>query len=146
MVAYRSASSNSGSSGTTLSVTKPAGVVSGDVIVAMQKGETLAEMTTPTGGATWQLLDTESSTAIGAVHAKLWIKQAGGSEPASYTFNKGSGNFTEVVMVAASSGSAGSALVASLNTGSGVQANTPGLTPLGSADLELRFVTGMEGV
>lgn len=146
MVAYRSVSGTTGTAGTTLSVTKPTGTISGDCLVAMQRATTLAEMTTPTGGSTWLPLDTETSNAVTPMAAKLWIKTAGGSEPASYTFNKTSGAGTQVIIVCVENGGSDTAVFASLNTGTGSDANTPGVDPTGTADVEIRFVMGITGV
>lgn len=141
MPSYRSSSSAEGSTGTTLVVTKPTGVVADDVLLAMQKANTLAEMTTPSG---WSLLDSGSSNTISVVAGKVWIKTAGGSEPASYTFNKASGDGTKVIIVAIQDGTADGAVFAHTATGNGTSASSPGVTPLGDADVEIRFVIGDE--
>ncbi len=74
-----------GGSGTTVTLTKPAGVVSGDVLIAAMNniGAARSVTSTPTG---WTLIKEELVTTAPAVGLWVFKKVAGGSEPASYGF------------------------------------------------------------
>ncbi|HSW99667.1 MAG TPA: hypothetical protein VLH38_01380 [Patescibacteria group bacterium] len=98
-IAVRSASSALANSGSVI-VTRPAGVVSGDLLVALHFEDpfgSLAAMTAPAG---WALVGTHTG-ASGNPFGKVWYKVAGGSEPASYIFGQ---DDTSVVVVVAISG------------------------------------------
>lgn len=75
------AQSSSNSSASSRSVTKPTGVVSGDTLFALVTHDGSADTITASG---WTLIQYVSGTDI---HAGLFYKVAGGSEPASYTFS-----------------------------------------------------------
>jgi hypothetical protein len=72
------------SSSTTLTLTKPTGVVSGDLLVAVVSA--IGSGSTITGPSGWTEIDT--STSAGGLKASLWAKIAGGSEPANYAWNE----------------------------------------------------------
>lgn len=78
-IAHR-ASASANASGTTLTITKPAGTVSGDVLVAFLN-TTSSSPTAPSG---WTLV---TSSLLGDF---IYLKVAGGSEPASYAWTSGS--------------------------------------------------------
>ncbi|MFQ5695844.1 MAG: hypothetical protein ACE5HB_07640 [Terriglobia bacterium] len=82
--AFRSEAHAGNSSGNSLTITKPAGVVQDDVLVAFIAWEDDMTPTPPTG---WTLKGsvTESATFSGY----FWWKRATASEPADYTFDKG---------------------------------------------------------
>lgn len=73
-----------GGSATSYTVPKPDGVVAGDMLVAFQNKVTATTPTTPSGGATWNLLG-NGSAAFNRTF--VWWKLAGSSEPSDYTFN-----------------------------------------------------------
>ncbi|WP_279636981.1 cell wall anchor protein [Corallococcus llansteffanensis] len=83
-IAYRSSSSATGKSITSLTITKPAGTVAGDVLLAriINRNVVAAVATAPAG---WTLLRSDQS----ASQIKAWVfyKVATASEPASYAFN-----------------------------------------------------------
>lgn len=128
------------SSSTSFTCTKPAGVVSGDILIAEQSGDwsTAAAMGTPTGGSTWQLL-TSRDIGEDALHSKIWWKTAGGSEPASYGFTQGT--FSDgAVIIAAIRDATGTPSFASTDNHGTAFFDTPSIEPAGTADYELRFV------
>ncbi|RKH47810.1 cell wall anchor protein [Corallococcus sicarius] len=83
-IAYRSSSSATGKTITSLSIAKPAGTVAGDVLLAriINRNVVAAVATAPAG---WTLLRSDQS----ASQIKAWVfyKVATASEPASYAFN-----------------------------------------------------------
>ncbi|WP_275976816.1 cell wall anchor protein [Polyangium aurulentum] len=82
-ISYRSSSTASGKSITSLSVGKPAGTVQGDVLLAriINRNNVAAVMTPPAG---WTLIRSDQS----ASQIKAWVfyKVAGSAEPSSYAF------------------------------------------------------------
>ncbi|RTL65901.1 MAG: hypothetical protein EKK42_20360 [Pseudonocardiaceae bacterium] len=95
---FRSASSDQRTVGTNTAPAKPAGVVSGDLLIALafsDRSGTLAAMTAPSG---WSLLDSNTTTNAGFV--KIWYKIAGGSEPTSYTFADSASSDSTAIIVA----------------------------------------------
>jgi hypothetical protein len=83
--AFRSATSAAvtGSSGTTLTIARPAGVQAGDLLLAQIRHRSTTTMTAPAG---WTEIDTITQSV--ANHG-VYYKIAGGSEPASYAFGQG---------------------------------------------------------
>lgn len=82
----------SATAGATFTVTKPAGVASGDLLLAYQYGDESSVEAQLTGPSGWTLLGTKSDLqSAGCGILKIWQKTATGSEPASYTFGVGSG-------------------------------------------------------
>ncbi|MCY1035264.1 cell wall anchor protein [Corallococcus sp. BB11-1] len=82
-IAYRSSSTASGTTRTSLSITKPAGTVAGDVLLArIINRNVVAAVATPPAG--WTFLRSDQS----ASQIKAWIfyKVATASEPTSYAF------------------------------------------------------------
>lgn len=83
-MAYASQASATPSSGTAITITKPAGTVSGDVLVAMVEVRLVGGAPTVTPPAGWTLVGTAllgSNNRVG-----VWTRVAGGSEPANYTW------------------------------------------------------------
>lgn len=82
-VVHRASTTASALGATSLGVVKPAGVVSGDVLIARisNRNQVGATLTVPSG---WTLLRSDQS----ASQLKTWIawKKAGSSEPSSYAF------------------------------------------------------------
>ena len=70
--------------GTSVVVTAPAGISSGDLLIAAVStdGSTAGSLASPAG---WTLLDRGSDSAT-TVTLGVWYKIAGASEPANYTF------------------------------------------------------------
>ena len=81
-IAFRSATSGSGSAASIV-VTKPSGVVSGDVLITMIQTNGAPTITPPSG---WSLV-IEQDRNSGVAHGYIYRKVAGGSEPADYTFS-----------------------------------------------------------
>ena len=82
-IAYRSSTTASAKTVTSLAIARPAGVVSGDLLLARiaNRNQVSATLTVPTG---WHVLRSDQS----ASQLKSWIawKTAGTAEPTSYTF------------------------------------------------------------
>ncbi|WP_157251032.1 hypothetical protein [Nonomuraea typhae] len=133
------------STSTSYTCAKPSGVVSGDVLVAFQAGDwgTASAMATPTGGTTWQLL-TSRDAGENALHSKVWWKVAGGSEPSTYGFTQASAS-DGVVIIAAVRDASGTPTFASTDNDGTAFFDTPSITPAGTADYELRFVSAVGG-
>lgn len=74
-----------GNTTTTVTVTKPAGTVSGDLLLAAvtNRGGNVAPSTVPSG---WVLLDSAGSSTGDVMWAGVYYLIAGGSEPADYTW------------------------------------------------------------
>ncbi|MGQ0826762.1 MAG: T9SS type A sorting domain-containing protein [Bacteroidota bacterium] len=86
-------------SGTTLTITKPTGVASGDLLIAqitMRLGAgygSYTDMITPAGWTQLDMIVTPSAQIITFIYYKI----AGGAEPASYGFTDNSVNLTDRV-------------------------------------------------
>ncbi|GAA1770037.1 hypothetical protein [Nonomuraea bangladeshensis] len=126
-------------------VTAPAGLVANDVLVAIQaadRGDT-TNMTAPTGGTTWELLDSlDGIGQVGITQAvRVWWKRAGSGEPGSYTFKQASSSDGVCVIVAVKDASLTAAPILARSTdGDGETITTPGITPAGDSNLELRLI------
>jgi uncharacterized protein YbdZ (MbtH family) len=79
------AASNNGAGGSSLSISVPAGTTSGDVMMAFVIVQTAGNTITPPAGWT-KVLRQDTSSAIATVS---YVKVAGSSEPASYTWSFG---------------------------------------------------------
>ncbi|GAA5046514.1 hypothetical protein HNP84_009735 [Thermocatellispora tengchongensis] len=126
-------------------INTPAGVVANDVLIGLQAADrgSTANMTTPTGGSAWELLDSlDATTGEGVIQAiRVWWKRASSSEPGSYTFNQRNGS-DGVCLIAAVKDASLSAtpLIARSTQGTNQNVTTPGITPSSGNDLELRLV------
>lgn len=136
--AYRSHSTATSSS-TSFSISRPSGTTEGDILVLCQAGLTsLSSMTTPSG---WTQIAAEEGAGEGNLFAKVCVKAATSSEPSSYSLAQGS--FGEsVAHIFCVSGGVLPAVVATSTSGSGTNVTTPGITPTGASDLEIRFAAG----
>lgn len=142
-VALRAVASAASDSGGSYACAKPAGTQDGDVLIAFQAADfgSLADMGTPTGGATWELVD-QASVSDGEIdiYVKVWTKTAGASEPATYSFSKNA-NADGVVAIAALSGALLSGWQRSSSTSASNTVSTPAVTAE-AGDVELRFAVG----
>lgn len=129
---------------TSYNVGKPAGVVSGDILVAFQSGDwgTANQMGTPTGGATWLPL-TSRSQGDYTLHTKVWWKVATASDVAAtqYGFTQGTDS-DGITIICAVKDASGTPVFDSTNNNGTAFFDTPGITPAGTADYELRYVAG----
>ncbi|MEV1168601.1 hypothetical protein [Nonomuraea sp. NPDC049784] len=136
---------SSGSSSYTINT--PAGVVTNDVLIGIQAADrgTTATMTTPTGGTTWELLDSlDAVTQAGVTQViRVWWKRAGAAEPGTYTF-KQQGASDGVCLIVAVKDASLTAVpkIARLVADIGVNVTTPGITPSSNGDLEIRIAAG----
>lgn len=129
---------------TTLNVTAPTGVIDGTALLAYQHCDdgVLTDMSVTAGGATWLLGATMDNTATEHGMVKLWYKVAAG-EPGTYAFNQNVFSDTSITVFAASGVDASATPILSapvVATTSGTSLATPGVTPAGADDLEVRFV------
>jgi hypothetical protein len=135
----------SAASGTTGSFTvpRPPGTVNGSVLVAFHSADvgTPASMSAA-GGSAWTSLGTITS-GVDALQTRVWIKTAGGSEPANYTFGQSSGadGVAAVVRLDAATLSP-SPVWASATLADVSVVATPATTPGGANDVELRWAAG----
>src|SRR3972149_9893301 len=99
-LALRSSATASGDWATTVTVTKPSGVVADDLLIALiHWAGTPMTHTGPSGWTLEVTLDEQEDR-----RATIWTKRAGGSEPANYTWSKASGGDYRVGGIAAFSG------------------------------------------
>lgn len=119
---------------------KPTGTTQDDIMLACAAVglATAAAVGTPTGGATWTLLDSLDGGS-GSLHTKIWWKVAGGSEPANYAFTMDSSSLASVAVLAIQGAGSNTPLHANSTAGSGVNVSTPTLTPNAADDLEVRI-------
>jgi hypothetical protein len=96
---YRSASSASSVPITAISIAKPAGTTTDDVLVAMITVRGAPIISAPSG---WTLIRSDTSGTV--IHQALYRKVAGGSEPASYSFTFDREIAASVGIIAAYSG------------------------------------------
>lgn len=89
-IGFRSAASAAGGTNSSLTITKPTGTVSGDVLVAAIaiRPETLT-ITPPSG---WSLVLSQANTNTQANAVAVYTKVAGASEPTSYTWSFSAGS------------------------------------------------------
>jgi hypothetical protein len=124
------------STSTSWSVTKPTGTSTGHVLIAFVVSDgSLSAIGTPTGGATWQQLDSEESFLA----AKLFWKIAGGSEPSSYGFTQQSSSDGVGIVVDVSGADISEPQHDTSTSGFGSNVATPSLTPVAVGDLDIRF-------
>ncbi|PRX66118.1 hypothetical protein B0I32_106254 [Nonomuraea fuscirosea] len=137
-------STSTAASGTaTYTINKPDGLALNDIVIGIQAADrgSTAVMTDPTGGTTWQLLDS-LDTNNGIIQAiRVWWKRAGSAEPGTYTFKQQGGSDGVCLLVAIKDASLTAApkLVRS-TAGTGLNITTPGITPDSNSDVELRLV------
>lgn len=82
--AYRSNTNTQSSNATTIALTKPTGVVSGDVLYAELMTFANEGTTTPPSG--WSQISTRQVMTFNNTNVTWWRKVAGTSEPTSYTW------------------------------------------------------------
>lgn len=126
-------------------VTKPSGTALDDVLLAcasVLSGDA-SSVGTPTGGATWTLLDSLDGGS-GDLHTKIWWKAAGGSEPANYAFTMSSSSIASVAILSIQGAGTGTPLHASSTAGTGVNVSTPTLTPTAADDIEVRIASATD--
>jgi hypothetical protein len=111
-------------------VGKPAGVTSGDLMLANLEID--ADPATVTAPAGWSLLlDTTAGTGTAKVfHSQLWYRVAGGSEPSTYTWRVNGSPYTDIAVLAYTNVSTTSPIDASSgrDAGSTSSPTTPAVT------------------
>lgn len=114
---------------------RPSGVTAGVVLVAIQVASfgSSGDLATPTGGATWQQLDSGPRDDFA-----VWWKVAGSSEPSNYTFRHG--GLDCIVAIAAVGNAAPTAptiavTIAGIDT---TQPSTPSIASPGADAIEIR--------
>lgn len=143
VASFRSVSTEEAFEESSKNVVKPSGTATGDVMLACvaATGGTAAQVGTPTGGATWTLLDSLDEGADG-LHTKIFWKVAGASEPPNYAFPLNAAIFfAYIAVLALSEAAATEPLHASGTAGSGAIVTTPTLTPSAADDLEVRVAS-----
>ncbi len=144
MALYRATTSTQSSS-TSFTVAKPPGTVKGDILVAFQTGSAFgsAQMTTPTGGAAWQLLGQRSDTEWAGT--KVWWKVAGTSEPASYGFQQTATRQSIAAVVCVTDAPAVAPLIGSTqNTDSDATVSCPALSASTAPGVTIRWAAGLQ--
>ncbi|MEV4020156.1 hypothetical protein AB0J35_57740 [Nonomuraea angiospora] len=143
MAILRSVSSGQSTAGT-FTIPKPPGTAAGDTLVAFQTSDAFGagNMTTPGGGTTWQLLGQRSASEWGGT--KVWWKQAGPAEPASYTFRQTSGAGGIVAIVAISDTDGSTPLISSTaNADNDATVSCPALAPSSALGVTIRWAAGI---
>jgi len=101
-IALRGTATTASSTTTTLTINKPTGVVSGDImIVAISKLNSTNTITAPTG---WTSIDGRSLAGSTARYGAVFYKIAGASEGANYAFSLGTGTTNSSGAIVAFSG------------------------------------------
>lgn len=136
--AYRASTSAGNASGGALSINKPTGTASGDLLVAVLylENDTNTWSSVPSG---WTLATSQVNTGL----FKIWVyyKWAGGSEPSSYSWTPTTNNWRTAVMAAYSGGSGSGSQpdVSGGSQGDGITPSTdqtaPSVTPTADHDL-----------
>lgn len=99
-IEFRSVAIGGNSTGSTATVTKPAGTVAGDLLIAICTCDvdgTAAALTAPVGGGWTPAGGNGSST--GSPPMRVFYKVAGGSEPSSYAFGTPNTSTSDAVVV-----------------------------------------------
>lgn len=134
-IAFRSATSGDANS-TSATLTLPAGAVQGDILIAV--------MAVPTGGtitphSAWSSAEVFTGSGDGAVVTKVYVRQAGASESASWAFTCSPSSLISWAVMAFSGGAgldpvdAAQSLAASVITGnSAFDEATLSITPSGA--------------
>ncbi|MCK4576828.1 hypothetical protein KAU34_10500 [candidate division WOR-3 bacterium] len=87
---YQSFNEGKTSGATTVVVTKPSGVVEGDLLIGFLSSDGGSETHTSPESGTWEDILVGESEASGKQTFSVWYKIAGASEPSDYTFTCGS--------------------------------------------------------
>jgi hypothetical protein len=134
------------SSSASYTIARPAGVVENDILVLAQFADVgaLTDMPTPSG---WTQLLAVDASGGSNMRGKLWVKEASGSEPSTYSLAHGGGSDGVAHLFAFVDGAL-PATAASSTAGTGTAVTTPGITPVRSDDVEVRFAAanGAEAV
>lgn len=128
---------NTGVSGTSFSVSKPTGTSSGDLMIAFQLSDSVTSSMAISGGSSWTVIYTHAS-----VGEKIYAKIAGASEPSTYPCSQGSsavGGMIHLISIANPINTTLPTALKSSDTTS-TSIDTPSLTSVGSADIDLRWV------
>jgi hypothetical protein len=132
--------------GSSASLDKPPGTVSGDYMVAINLSDwgVAGDMGNPTGGASWGSPLVNQSYGTNRGHIKVWGKYADGSEPSTYGFTKHSTADSVLVVLTIRDVAAASTPVIEFDLVSNTAlVDTPGITPLTPNDFEIRFAGGV---
>jgi hypothetical protein len=134
---YLDSTAGTGSATSSWSAAKPTGTAAGHLLIALAASTgAVGSIGTPTGGATWTLLD---SVSDGFAAARLFWKIAGGSEPSTYGFTQASSEFGASIVLAVTDADLSAPQHATSTAGSSTTVTTPSLTPTASDDLDVRF-------
>lgn len=132
-IAQRGSATSANSTNTTLTITKPTGVVSGDLLIVniAQRSSTAA-----ISGSGWTVIDQKTFDG-GTTSGAVLYKVAGGSEPANYSFSLGAGANNNTGTIVAFSG---------VDVGSGPFDVAPGTLSVSGANGNTATATGLTTV
>ncbi|MBF8191651.1 hypothetical protein ITP53_39355 [Nonomuraea sp. K274] len=121
----------------TYTIDLPDGVAEGDILVLAQFADvgTLADIPTPSG---WTQLLAVNAAGGSVFRGKLWVKEATGSEPPTFSLTHAD-SADGVAHLIAVQGGALPTTASSSAAGADVNVTTPGTTPDGTDDLEIRI-------
>lgn len=136
----------SSASGTTGSFTcaKPSGTANGHKIIAIHFCDvgTTGAMTI-SGGSAWGTNLTSRTLGDDTIQARIWHKTAGGSEPSNYTFGQNSGADGVAIIIAIQNADNAATPIFDVDDNlDTADFTTPGITPAGTNDLEIRACGG----
>ncbi|MGI5293161.1 hypothetical protein ACQEVF_58985 [Nonomuraea polychroma] len=143
----RSTPTTAQSGASSYTISAPSGVVANDVLIGIQAADrgTSAAMTTPTGGTTWQLLDSLDVVTQADITQviRVWWKRAGSSEPGTYTFNQqGASDGVCLIVPVKDASLTAVPLITRSAAEAGENVTTPGIDPSSGDNLELRLAAG----
>lgn len=133
--AFRSAAENYATTGTSLTITKPSGTASGDLLVAVIYFNGNSNTITPPSG--WTSIGGFSTFSSGAT-SEWYYKIAGGSEPADYTWTGTSSNRNSGVVATFTGSFTGDPTDSGPNTNTSGPTNT-GITTINSNVMVIYF-------
>lgn len=137
MAEYRSVSvAISDNSDASVTISRPSGTSEGDILLVCHVTDAgdATDLPAPSGFSV--LLSQNSGGQF--TNGRVFIKQATGSEPSTYTLVKPVGDWSAAIMICVS-GAKLPAVAASSSSGSGTNVSTPSITPSAPTGIEIRF-------
>lgn len=134
----------------TATVTKPAGLASGMILIAFHSADfgSLADMGTPTGGATWLPLGDMANGGTNTLKTKVWWKVTTATDVSAsnygFTQNSGADGVITLALIRFADTTVTPIIQEMSNDGLSLF-STPSTTPAGTDDYELRWVGGAGG-
>ena len=139
MPSLRGSATTGTNTSATVSVSRPSGVVAGDILIALQCNETGLSGGLPSG---W----TQIYDDYFAFEARVAIRVAGTSEPSSYTFGGNTGGIRQnVIMIAVAEADPDLYTLTDGNSGSGSTITAPAATAVRGDAFVVRYAVASDG-